>query len=103
VPWWPVTTVLLVVFGLIVTVHNVLSVSLRQAITPDEIIGRMMAVHRFLSWGALPVGAIVGGLVADRLGLQLGIGLTAAAAGVAGCLALLPLLRPDRAQFAYGL
>lgn len=101
VPWWPVTTVLLVVFGLIVTVHNVLSVSLRQAITPDEIIGRMMSVHRFLSWGALPVGAIVGGVVADHLGLRLGIGLTAAAAGVAGCFALLPLPRADRAQFAY--
>jgi hypothetical protein len=41
-------------FGL--GLSNVLAVSLRQAVTPDRLLGRMNASCRFLTYGAVPVG-----------------------------------------------
>ncbi len=44
---------------------NVITVSLRQAIIPDELLGRVNSVYRFFAWGAMPVGAaLTGALVA---------------------------------------
>lgn len=96
------TTAMLVVFGFIVTLHNVLAVSLRQALTPDEVLGRMMSVHRFLSWGALPLGALTAGLLAEQIGVRPALVLCALAAGLAGVLALKPLMRAEPGSFAIG-
>jgi MFS family permease len=52
--------------------HGAFSVvyqSLRQRIVPDRILGRLVATFRMLGWGALPLGALLGGLVAEALGL----------------------------------
>ncbi len=74
-------------------VYNINQVSLRQAITPERIQGRMNATMRFLVWGTIPVGQIIGGAVASlapdgasgaRLALVVG--------GVLGCFAFVPLL-----------
>jgi predicted MFS family arabinose efflux permease len=46
------------------TVYNINQVSLRQAITPEPMLGRMNATMRFIVWGTIPIGQIVGGLVA---------------------------------------
>ncbi|MGX5185394.1 MFS transporter [Streptomyces avermitilis] len=35
--------------------------SLQQALTPDRLLGRMSATARFVSWGCLPLGGILGG------------------------------------------
>src|SRR5205085_5988987 len=51
-------------------VWNVITVSLRQAIIPDELLGRVNSVYRFLGWGMMPVGAAVGGAVASAFGLR---------------------------------
>lgn len=51
-------------------VWNVLTVSLRQSIVPDELLGRVNSAYRMVGWGTMPVGAIVGGLIADRFGLR---------------------------------
>ena len=60
--------VLLAVWGFIVSwgtvVYNVNQVSLRQAITPEPLLGRMNATMRFLVWGTIPIGQIIGGTIA---------------------------------------
>ncbi|MFV1991556.1 MAG: MFS transporter, partial [Acidimicrobiales bacterium] len=42
---------------------NVLTVSLRQEIIPDHLLGRVNSVYRFLGWGMIPVGALLGGIL----------------------------------------
>ena len=46
-------------------IYNVTQVSLRQAITPERIQGRMNSVMRFIVWGTIPLGAIVGGALSS--------------------------------------
>jgi predicted MFS family arabinose efflux permease len=59
-----------VVVGGAGVVWNVITVSLRQRITPDRLLGRMNAAYRLLGWGTIPIGAALGGLVAERFGLR---------------------------------
>ena len=44
-------------------IWNVITVSLRQSLIPDALLGRVNSVYRFLGWGMMPIGSIVGGLV----------------------------------------
>ena len=53
--------------GFSIPVYNVNQVSLRQAITPDHLQGRMNATMRFIVWGTLPLGALFGGALAELL------------------------------------
>lgn len=65
-----------------VTVWNVLAMSLRQAIVPSRLLGRVHGTWRTLLWGATPVGSLLGGLLARldlRAPLLIGGGLAAAA------------------------
>ena len=57
------------VLGFARGVFNVNQVSLRQAMTPDHLQGRMSASMRFLLWSLVPFGALLGGLAAERFGL----------------------------------
>jgi MFS family permease len=69
-------------------VYNVNQVSLRQAITPEPMLGRMNATMRFIVWGTIPIGQIISGLIATAFGT-----LTAIWIGVIGGLfAFLPVL-----------
>ncbi|MDB5079038.1 MAG: hypothetical protein JWP00_962 [Chloroflexi bacterium] len=52
------------------TVYNINQVSLRQAITPDRLQGRMNASMRFVVWGTIPVGSLVGGFLGEVVGLR---------------------------------
>jgi MFS family permease len=49
---------------------NVVTVSLRQRITPDRLLGRMNASYRLVGWGTMPLGALLGGVLAEALGLR---------------------------------
>jgi MFS family permease len=51
-------------------VFNVHALSLRQAIAPPALHGRMNATVRFLAYGAVPIGALVGGALGRALGLR---------------------------------
>lgn len=42
---------------------NIVTVSWRQRIIPDKLLGRVNSIYRFFGWGLTPVGAIAGGLV----------------------------------------
>lgn len=54
--------------------------SLRQSITPHRLQGRVSASARFISRSAMPVGAIVGGLLGEWLGLRFTLALASAGA-----------------------
>jgi predicted MFS family arabinose efflux permease len=58
-------------------VYNINQVSLRQAITPDRLQGRMNASMRFLVWGTIPVGALLGGALGEAVGLRPALALLA--------------------------
>jgi MFS family permease len=55
--------------GINVVVWNVITVSFRQAVVPEDIFGRVNSVYRLLGWGGLSVGALLGGLLAWSFGL----------------------------------
>lgn len=42
-------------------VWNVITVALRQTIIPDHLLGRVNSVYRFLGWGMIPIGTLLGG------------------------------------------
>ena len=52
------------------TAYNINQVSLRQAITPARLHGRMNATMRFMVWGTLPVGSLIGGILGGTIGLR---------------------------------
>jgi MFS family permease len=54
-----------------VTVYYVNTVSVRQAITPDRLQGRVNATIRFVAGGAMPLGSLSGGLLGGLIGLPL--------------------------------
>jgi len=55
-------------FGAVLWGINYLS--LRQALTPDRLLGRMTATMRFLAIAAAPLGSLVGGALATGIGLR---------------------------------
>jgi MFS family permease len=55
---------LLAVGAAAVMFWNVLTMSLRQAMIPEELFGRVQGGYRTLVWGAIPVGSLLGGLLA---------------------------------------
>ena len=56
--------------GLFGNVFNVNQLSLRQAITPERLQGRMNSVVRFMYWGPQPVGMVIGGALGSTVGLR---------------------------------
>jgi MFS family permease len=56
--------------GLVQVVYNVAQVSLRQAITPPEMQSRMNATMRFIVWGTIPIGSLMGGVMASVLSVR---------------------------------
>ncbi len=58
------------VAGMATGVSNVLQVSFRQSYTPDRLLGRMTASYRFVAYGTVPVGAMLGGVLGAAVGLR---------------------------------
>ncbi|MEU7641895.1 MFS transporter [Streptomyces sp. NPDC039016] len=57
----------LAVNGVFMMGWNIPVMSLRQRLTPEELQGRVMSVSRLCAWGTMPVGATLGGLLAEAL------------------------------------
>jgi MFS family permease len=77
-----------IIGGFGAVLYNIQQVSLRQAITPERMQGRMNSVMRFLVWGPIPLGALVGGAIASSFGLR-----TALVVGaVGGFTSVLPIV-----------
>jgi len=56
--------------GVGIVLWNVVTVSFRQRITPDRLLGRVNSCYRLVAWGTMPLGAAAGGLLAQTLGLR---------------------------------
>ena len=67
------STVLLVVatvgFWTTTVVYNITQVSFRQRLCPPELLGRMNASVRFIVWGTVPIGGVLGGLLGGTIGV----------------------------------
>jgi MFS family permease len=70
------------------TIYNINQVSLRQAITPEAMSGRMNATMRWFVWGTMPIGSIIGGIIGETLGVRAAILI----GGAGASLAFIPLL-----------
>jgi MFS family permease len=58
------------VYGVAVVVYNITQVSFRQGLTPERLLGRMNATMRFLVWGTVPIGGLIGGVLGKYLGVR---------------------------------
>jgi Na+/melibiose symporter-like transporter len=56
--------------GLTIPIYDVNQFSLRQAVTPLRLQGRVSATMRTLIRGLVPIGALLGGFLAERIGLR---------------------------------
>lgn len=72
--------------GVMLMVWNVTTVSFRQRITPDDLLGRVNSTYRLVAWGTRPLGAALGGLLGEWLGVRS----VFAVMGVLAAAALLP-------------
>ena len=55
--------------GIMLPMYNINAVSLRQAITPDALQGRVNATNRTIVWGTIPIGSFVGGILGGAIGV----------------------------------
>jgi MFS family permease len=68
-PW--VVWLMMAATTFLAMVWNVITVSLRQTVIPDRLLGRVNSVYRFFGWGMMPLGGAAGGAVvwlAEALG-----------------------------------
>jgi hypothetical protein len=66
--------VVLLVLGWFVTswgvvAYNVTQVSFRQRLCPPHLLGRMNASVRFIVYGTMPLGGLLGGVLGDFIGV----------------------------------
>jgi MFS family permease len=66
----PVLMAGLAIFGFAGVAYNITQVSLRQAITPERLQGRMNAAMRWIVWGTIPLGTLTGGAIGQAVGLH---------------------------------
>jgi MFS family permease len=73
VPRYALALVVAAEFGqwMAILVYYVAAISVRQALTPDRLQGRVNATIRFVAGSMLPVGALAGGALGGVIGLPL--------------------------------
>ncbi len=71
-PWLTIGLLALgqALLGVARPIFNIAQLSLRQAITPERLQGRVNATMRFIMWGVTPLGALAGGLLGTAIGLR---------------------------------
>jgi MFS family permease len=87
---WSLAGPAALLLGLAVGAGSVIAISLRQRMTPPDLMGRVGGAWRGMVWGAAPVGAIAAGSLAALGGLRLPIAL----AGVLQIAVAVVLARP---------
>lgn len=76
--------------------YNITQISLRQTVTPPRMQGRMTATMRFVVWGALPVGSLLGGVLGHALGRHTTLWISAGLGALSGLPVVLSPLRKLR-------
>ncbi|WP_179945372.1 MFS transporter [Luteipulveratus mongoliensis] len=96
-----------IVFALGVVVVSTTTRTYRQIAAPPELLSRVMATVRFVSWGAIPVGGLVAGAVGQWVGLREALFLLAGVSLVGPLVLVLSPVRhlrdfPESAEHAEG-
>lgn len=97
---WPQPVVAgasLALFGYFSALWDVTAVSLRQSVVPDELLGRVNGAYRFIQWGSMPIGAVLGGTIAGAFGLRWPWVVAAVLLSAALLVAIRPLASADAA------
>ncbi len=63
--YWQLVWILTVFSTIMAVTWNVITVSLRQSIIPDHLLGRVNSVYRFFAWGSMPLGMLAAGAMVD--------------------------------------
>jgi MFS family permease len=79
----PFLVVAQLALGFAIVVYNIVQVSYRQAICPPRLQGRMNSTMRFIVWGTIPLGGLIGGVLGSTIGLRETIVVGAIGGGVA--------------------
>jgi MFS family permease len=66
--WYWVALVLWAAISGLGIFFNINTVSLRQQIVPNHLLGRVISIAGVLAWSAIPVGALAGGWAVERTG-----------------------------------
>lgn len=88
------SAVLYGLYGTFVIILNVVLMSLRQSVIPEQLFGRVQGAWRTVVWGALPVGGLLGGVMAGVVGLR-GLFVLSAAAQLAVSVLMFFVVRRD--------
>ena len=67
-PGWGLPALAFLLFGAGPILWTIGQTTLRQAVTPEAMLGRVSALIMMASWGARPVGAAIGGWVGAAYG-----------------------------------
>jgi MFS family permease len=95
-PNWELSGPAFAVVGYAVGAGSVVAISLRQRLTPDELMGRVGGAWRGIVWGAAPVGALAAGSLAAIWGLRLPLVLAGVLQCAVGAVLARPLLQSMR-------
>ena len=74
--------------GIAIVLFNINALSLMQALTPERLLGRMNASRRFVVWGTIPLGSVIGG----ALGTAIGLRPTLFVGAIGACFCFVPIL-----------
>ena len=83
-------------FSFAALLYNTAQLSYRQRICPPELLGRMNASVRWIVWGTLPLGALLGGGLGTWLGVRPTVWIGVLGAGLAGLFVFFSPLRGMR-------
>ena len=97
-PGWRLSFVVLGGLGLTFSgvLYNIAQLSYRQAICPPGLLGRLNAAVRWIVWGTLPLGSLIGGTLGSVLGVRPTIWIGMAGEWAAGFWVLFSPLRKMR-------
>jgi len=98
--WYIVSVILLVPAGFAMMTQMASSNTLIQVMVPDRLRGRVMAVYSMMFMGMAPLGALLAGAAAERIGAPWTLGLSGAGA-IAGAIVFarnLPKIRVEARQ-----
>ncbi|MGW0395085.1 MFS transporter [Streptomyces sp. NPDC003042] len=79
-----------------VVAGNVIKASFQQRYCPPELLGRLTASTAFLSYGTIPLGALLGGALGTALGIRTAMAITTAAVPLAALILLFSPIRRSR-------
>jgi MFS family permease len=64
--YWAALSLWALISGLFI-LFNINTSSLRQAIVPDHLLGRVMTIAAVVAWSPIPLGALIGGLIIEQI------------------------------------